>query len=297
MRVLQKLDLPNVRGIIERQLAQPYNAISNFQLGKGEPQDDSCGVACETGVVVCHPDLPTEDTVLYWFRANDSGGTPLGWTGLLSNQGGSPGQGAEGSRYYYFKSASPVNWSHTYALTPGGNIRITGYAAVSAGSSFKFAFFNQTLGTDGNPAFMVGSEIILENTNLSGLDPFTDVEVTVPDGANSFALGRGGSTCVFDEIRITHFGTEVPGYCEIVYQDGESVTLENDITGQAVLAMCTVSASNAYLLPTSATDVSEVYIDYLPTDEWTFNPDNSSIIFPTDLITDTYVHARYVYAA
>lgn len=87
--------------------------------------------------------------------------------------------------------------------------------------------------------------------------------------------------------------------CYVQYQDGTVITLSgnsSEITGN-MFAQLTVSTSSVYILPTMATDVSEVYIDFLPTDEWTYAPANNAIFFPTPLIADTQVHARYLFEA
>jgi len=86
----------------------------------------------------------------------------------------------------------------------------------------------------------------------------------------------------------------VAGGCTIYFQDGNQAD-SSEVGNVSIIAKCTLSGSTGYLLPSAASKVSDVYIDYMPTDAWTFVPENNSIIFPTSLSQDTFVHARYLF--
>ena len=146
------------------------------------------------------PGTPAGTTLYKFFDANDGGDT-LTWTGILANQAG----GAEGSAYYYFKSSAPNNYCTSFAATAGTVYRFTGYTHIASGNSLKVAWRSDAAGstgaiTDTNPT------VISVSTLASGVTskwtPFS-MDITAPTGTTSMSLGRGGSSCDFDRIRIS----------------------------------------------------------------------------------------------
>jgi hypothetical protein len=142
-----------------------------------------------------------EGATLYKFFDADDGGDTLTWTGILSNQTG----GAEGSGFYYFKSSAPNNYSTSFAATAGTIYRFTGYTSIHSGNNLKVAFRNDAAGSTG--AITDANAVVLEVDILaSGVTstwtPFASVDITAPVGTTSMSLGRGGSSCAFDRVRI-----------------------------------------------------------------------------------------------
>lgn len=298
MRTLKKLE-PNVRFFLERQLVGASNALFRFEAGR-ESSDSACNTnPCETGFLECTPVTSGTNTILYHFNANDAGGSALPWTGLLGNQGGSPGQGAEGSSFYYFKASSPRTYSDAMAIDPDITIRVTGYCDdvdIGSGDQFVIVFFDsgQVIGTPGNAGNIIETHV-LEDNSSSGWAAFDPLEVVVPSNATSFGLGRLGASISFDEVRITQIGSPIAGECTIVYQNGDFNTLESDAISEGVFSLLVASSSSVFELPTLASEVSMVYLDYVPTDLWDFDPDANTITFPTALADNTYVHGKYIY--
>jgi hypothetical protein len=86
--------------------------------------------------------------------------------------------------------------------------------------------------------------------------------------------------------------------CYIQYQDGSVYELNDaESVTASVIASLRASSSSAYMLPTLATSVSEVYVDFIPTDKWYYVPESNSIQFPAPLLDGTQVYARYLFEA
>lgn len=140
-----------------------------------------------------------------YFNANDAGGDDIAWDGILGNQGGS-GDGADGTDFYYFKSTSPDEWQHSFAVAAGSIYRVRGwYKGTSGTGTLKFAYGTADAGTDSHlfgPTIIESSDLYVTTVSLepSEWTPFLS-DLTAPEGTVSAALGRDGSV-TFDEVYV-----------------------------------------------------------------------------------------------
>lgn len=182
------------------------SSAGNNGGGGGGGNDPRPIALCDVGT----DDIPAVDeetTLLKFFDANDAGGDSLSWVGILANQGGSPGQGAEGSSYYYFKSTAPNEWSQSYgSISPGQHARITGYFEGTAGERLKFGFFTDSVGTNVTSATLISAHT-LRTGPASAWTAFS-VDLIAPTGTVSWALGRDGGGPSFDRVRVYTVDTE-----------------------------------------------------------------------------------------
>ena len=161
------------------------------------------------------------ETLVKFYDAND-GGDAINWTGILGDQGGNPGDGAEGSSFYYFKSTSPTSYQESWAAAPG-QYHITGYTGnIGVGETLKIAWRDDAAGSSGaisDTDPQVLQVDILEDSVTSQWTAF-DVVLTAPAGTVSASLGRGGGGIDFDRIRI--YTVDIP---ECTYWLGDTVRL------------------------------------------------------------------------
>lgn len=169
-----------------------------YIVGNPNP-DEACNDTPPSGELVVA-------SVEKYFNANDAGGDDEAWDGILGNQGGS-GDGADGTDYYYFKSTSPDEWQHSFAVAAGNIYRVRGwYQGTTGGGSLKFAFGTAAAGTDSHlfGPTVIGDPTVLYTTvnpdDPADWTPFLS-DVTAPEGTVSAALGRDGSV-TFDEVYI-----------------------------------------------------------------------------------------------
>jgi hypothetical protein len=106
----------------------------------------------------------------------------------------------------------------------------------------------------------------------------------------SFSIATPQISTVLGIAIVPSVGTQEETHTS--YQDGS--TISGSYAG-TLIAQCTASGSNTYILPTLAEDVSEVYIDFLPTDLWVYDPEINGITFPVSLFADSKVYAKYLY--
>ena len=150
---------------------------------------------------------PTGDTLLHFYDANDSGSDDPLWVGILPNQGGSPGDGAEASSWYYFKSSSPNRGQTSWAAVAGTTYRFTGWTSLAdVNKSMSVVWRNDAAGGSGAVTTMAGvkiSEDILAAGPTGRWTSF-DVSLVAPTGTTSASLAKYGSTSSmsFDRIRI-----------------------------------------------------------------------------------------------
>lgn len=197
----------NVKAILNRERPPVVPQRPNQGSASNPPGGGGGGGG---GVQLCDPAIPGDPgsdeatTLLKFFDAND-GGDAIGWTGILANQGGSPGSGAEGSSYYYFKSTAPEQWQNVFAAAAGTTYRVTGYVKGpwDPGETLKIGFFSSSPGSGpGNNISLVGAYTALAvGPFSSGLHSFA-YDIVAPPGTNSMALGRHGGGVGFDRIRI-----------------------------------------------------------------------------------------------
>jgi hypothetical protein len=179
----------------------PNQGSASGNDGNGGGNTCKCLKLCKVHI---EGDPPSEIlTQEYQWNAQDNpdGEVPdvLVWTGLLPNQG--PG-GAGGTSNYYFKSSSPSEWAKALAQGAGVDLRISGYVAASGSNGLKVGFFNSTqvVGTDGNNANLISSEVL--QAAPAPTWTFFSVDVTTPVGTASFALGKIGTSVSFDGITV-----------------------------------------------------------------------------------------------
>lgn len=219
----------NVKAILNRE----RSGIQPKAPGQGSGSSGG-GPGGGGGLKLCKPATegtePTDEatTLLKFYDAND-GGDSIGWTGILANQGGSPGDGAEGSSYYYFKSTAPEQWQNIVAATAGLHYRFTGYfSGDSSTETLKVGFFSTGVGSPGNSAVLTAPYTVLAQGVHAKWYHFS-VDVVAPAGTVGWALGRQGGGPAFDRIRAYSVDTEAspgtegdPGDCP------EDVALECD---------------------------------------------------------------------
>lgn len=301
MRKLNKLDVPNERLFIERSIGGGLEALTRFSTGRQTTARTCSHKTCQIPIYTCDPAIPGGTSVLKFFDANDAGGNSLLWTGILSNQGGSPGSGAEGSKWYYFKSSSPNSFSGAYGegVVEGATLRVSGYALVSSGANdLRFSFSTSPAGSSSTSSSVSNIEThVLWNTPGGSLpsNSFT-FDFTVPVGAKSWRLGRGGSSVAFDRIRVSSFNSPQPGECRLTYQNSDEQIISGSSVSQSIITyeLVVSGTTTNFVLPTGALDVSGVWVDSLPTDVWDFIPDQNLLVFSSALMDDSLVHVKYM---
>lgn len=187
--------------------SSPNQSSASTDPGNGGGGGCKCPQLCRVHI---EGDPPSEIvTPIKNFNANSDGGDSLTWDGTLSNQG-PPGAG--GSSHYYFKSGgSPKEWSASYAVSAGTVVRVSGYVKDCAPThEFKIGFFDSglTIGADGNNAFLIDTEILVDNAPGSTWVFFSE-DIVAPVGTTSFCLGHTNG-CSFDQIAIESVVTD-PG--------------------------------------------------------------------------------------
>jgi hypothetical protein len=172
----------------------PSQSSASSSPGNGAGGGCKCPPLCHVDV----PGTPPSETVtpVKAFNADSDGGDTLTWTGILSNQAG----GAAGTSHYYFKASSPEEWSNTIAVSAGVTVRISGWVKDVAGTNgFKIGFFNQAAGSTGNNANKLAEHVL--STGHSGW-VYASADYVTPASTTSFCIGKQGTACSFDEIRI-----------------------------------------------------------------------------------------------
>lgn len=240
------------------------------------------------------PDTPGETVQFLFYDAND-GGDDINWLGAAGNQGG----GAEGSAFRYTFQAND-QYQSSWSASAGNRYLISLWAHDTSDprdGAIVIAWRNDAPGSGGS-ALVVQANTVREDTITGTLNSsFSQwtLETDAPAGTTSASLGyqnRNGLS--LDRVRISLINEDIPGVCEVTYQDGGIIDLDD--SSASVLASLTASGTNynTYIIPVTAIDVASVWIDQIPTDVWDFDPEANSIVFPQELIADSRVMARFI---
>ena len=299
VKTVKKLQVPFERAFLEHQFSAPYENISRWEAGRGVTEHACNFKVCPDNIIICTPGAPGSEVNLYQFNAQDDGGDTLTWTGNAANQSG----GANGTSHYYFHGNSPSAWSHVMAIDPEIPVTITGYVRSMnlPAEQFRIGFFSAGLGSSGSSSFLI-SYITLWDAAVDGevtteWTPFSR-STTTPIGTIGFALGKNSGGISFDEIRVNYQTIDEAPSCSIYSQDGDVVLISGSNTPTSwITSSLTASGSyTTFALPSQAAEVSNVWLDQLPTDTWDYVPQDNTIVLPVAVIADTKVMVRYINA-
>lgn len=302
MRVTRKLDVPNIRGLIEREMVASSIALSRFESGQGETDDAHCCVIpLENGIVNCvtvvsGSDVPVETILRSTDLGNWAGTVTTGacWGGVAHHAIGAGGHVAP-------STAIPVTAGEI--LFARANFREeTGDDAWENNTNYDYDFdwkFTDT--TDPFHILHISMFDVLYH-NMGCIDEDQYVTIPVPAGFNRVQVrvnSKLGGIRYRIELGTVDIGeVTITTTCSVVYQTVIDQEVPEDATelNQSIIAQLTRSGSNFWVMPYNATDVSDVWIDNLPTDVWDFQPDNV-IELPETLSEDSQVYARFFYGA
>lgn len=291
MRTVKKLRVPNVRNIIERELVVPNVALSRFLTGRNEEEINNCiACICPDSIVICSPGSDATEDELYHFNAQDDGGDNLFWIGLLANQGP---PGAAGSSHYYFKSNSPKGWSQVYAIDEQATVHVSAYVKdCGVGEALTIGFFDQSPGTDGNDINLITSQVV----GAASAWTFFEITTTSPVGTQGFCMGKQGGTISFDQITVATISSPGGPVCTMYSMDGDELVISGSNYPASVITSSLVASGSQAIfeMPSIASDVSGVWIDQLPTDEWDYDAEANVIILPQAVIEDSHILVRYI---
>lgn len=314
MRTLKKLQVPYRRGFIERSIVGRGVALDRFEAG-GEPgTTDACNYnPCEHGFIDC-PDIAYN--VMLTLDAGDikTYGDEPGWPRTNATDG---------------DESLSSHWSG-FPLDAGvANAWFAADVGVVDGVKDGYRILTDTSSSDTPQNVATEVRVYCTNdsskwsalTHASGYmtdDPEDDLGWTLVDtyttslsgvsdsGLRSFAdrterywlfKAISGGTSEWDVNEFELWVTAPGEDCFVVYQDGSYLQLGEEISpSSSILAHLTASGSSydTYMIPTLATDVSNVWIDQIPTDVWVFSPETNIITFPLELEPETIVMARYI---
>ncbi len=343
MRTLKKLTIPNIRGVIEREVVG--FGLNLFRVGVTESQTDECNDnPCEVGVYACEGGTGETNFLDTFTRTTSSG---IGSSDYVLDSEipfgevtATPFHYVSGTNLVVFNEA--VDWEWVGAPnTPYGTWSYDFWAPEEAedyeggdvfygidspfddGISFWMYIYNGPDFEDGHWLWSLDTPVtpgpidfypepLNWYTAKFEMTPTTwrtkvwkrdDPEVDwmasgsvtpMGDVPARLSIGNKSAEPYHQVLKIDNLTATVGGECLLRYQSGETTEVDTAIS-EMVMAQCTASGSSVYLLPTLASEVSAVYIDMLPTDVWVFEPEDNSITFPTPLIAESLVHARYIY--
>lgn len=286
MRKLKKLQVPNARAFIERELVARQEALSRFELGQPPPTSNvTClDFPCEEGILVCTTTTVSGSVIT---DTDDAG-----WLGTINTDtDGFVGQwrfiGGSGGTSSPVLTQTIAPGEYTLTLWLGGSSsNYTGHIWIESLPSVPLIQIAITF-PDHQHSPGGHGDVTMYTTSF-----------TVPEGYNRVRYRHDSKTGGWRyQARIESNSTSSDETCFITYQDSGIVILNsgsNEVNA-GVFSLLATSSSNAFMLPTTATDVSEVFIDFLPTDDWYFVPESNMIFFPEALLSDTQVYARYLF--